>query len=251
MRNRLLFFSALFITLPAWSAPCGIAPLSDYLAPGFTCEVDAAMFSNFDFFLQNDTSDTVALTPDEIEVSPLSLPGQVGLRVAGAFEALGAINGPGPAEGLRNIEYRFFFDVIKPGSQFISVRSALNNPLRLAPNPLKFGNIFASNQAANDGALSIADDDDPDLTDTDLLNSPRLIVAADELLHLTAGASAIGTTTPVGFVSVSSADYLFGHEVLVPEPMTAWTVLSGALLFNAVRFKRTRRRKSGNMGPKK
>ncbi len=244
MRKLLFVFSAFLLTVPAWTAPCTVAPLSDYLALDFACEVDSAIFSDFDFFLQNDTSDTVALTPDEIEVSPLNLPGQVGLRFAGVFEALGGINGPGPAEGLRNIEYRFFFEVTKPGSQFISVTSALNDPLRIAPNPLKFGNIFAANQAANDGALAIADDDDPDLTDTDVLNTPRLTVVADELLHLSAGASASGTTTPVGFVSVSSADYLFGHEIVVPEPRTALTLLSGACFFAALRFARSRRRTS-------
>lgn len=234
-----IFLPALLVfvcSIPGAAAPCTVAPLSNYIVAGFTCDVNSAIFSDFDFFLQNDSSPTVALTAAQIEVSPLSSAGQVGLRFAGDFEALGAENGPGPAEGIRNITYRFMFDVTRPGSQFVSVGAVLHDPVRLAPNPLKFGDIFASNQAANDGALAIANDDDPDLSDTDPLNSPRLTIAADDQLVLTAGASAAGTTTPAGFVSVSSADYLFGYEVIIPEPGTLSTLFFGVALLVAIRF---------------
>jgi len=232
---------ALLFTIPAASAPCVNAAFSSYLVAGFSCDVNAAVFSDFAFSLQNDTSPTVALTPADIQVSPLIAAGQVGLRFSGNFQALGAENGPGPAEGIRNITYRFFFDVTRPGSQFLSVGAVLNNPSRLAPNPLKFGDIFASNQAANDAALAIANDDDPDLADTVALNSPRLTVVADDLLVLTAGASAVGTTTPVGFVSASSADYLFGYQVLVPELGTAWMLVAGGMSLMAIRIMKARR----------
>lgn len=243
MRIFLVVLSAFIFSTAGIAAPCVVAPLSNYLLAGFSCDVNSAVFSDFDFLLQNDTSSTVALTPAQIQVSPVSSPGQVGLRFSGDFEALGAENGPGPAEGLRNITYRFFFDVTRPGSQFVSVGAILHDPVRLAPNPLKFGDIFASNLAANDAALAIANDDDPDLSDMVMLNSPRLTVAADDQLLLTAGASAVGTTMPVGFVSASSADYLFGYQVIIPEPDTSIMLLSGVALLAALHFLRSRGRR--------
>ena len=244
MRILLVVLSALVLSTAGICAPCAVAPLSNYLVAGFSCDVNSAVFSDFDFLLQNDSSSTVALTPAEIQISPLSSPGQVGLRFSGDFEALGAQNGPGPAEGLRNITYRFFFEVTRPGSQFVSVGAVLHDPVRLAPNPLKFGDIFASNQAANDGALAIANDDDPDLSDMDGLNSPRLTVVADDQLLLTAGASAVGTTTPVGFVSASSADYLFGYEVTIPEPGTSVMLVCAVALLVVLYVVRSRRHRA-------
>lgn len=216
MRLILLVAAIVFAAFSSIAAPCLPAPLSTYTAAGFTCEVDAAVFSDFSFFLQNDDAGDV-LGEDDITVSPLTEAGAVGLRFSGAFQATGGPDEPSAAGGIQINEYRFFFEVTRAGSVLTSVISTLNDPQRVVYNPLKFGNIFASNNATNDGALSIADDDDPDLTDDDTLNSERLFVTADTLIHLAAGASAEGTVAPVGYASISSADFLFGYRELPPE----------------------------------
>jgi hypothetical protein len=203
--------------------------------------VNSAIFSDFSFFLQNSGGGDI-LAPSNITVSPLIEPGIVGLRFAGEFQAAGAANGPGPAEGVRINEYRFFFTVTRPGSVFTSVGSRLNEPVRIVQNPLKFGNIFASNYAGNDGAQAFADDDDPDLTDFATLNSERVVIPVDNLIHLAAGASAEGTLGPVGFVSLISADYLYTYREIsaeIPEPGT-W----GLCLFSFAALAAFRRSRS-------
>jgi hypothetical protein len=226
--------SATAISLIA--APCVPASLSTYTAAGFTCEVDSAVFSDFDFLLQNGGAGDV-LGEDDITVSPLVEPGAFGLRFAGDFQATGGPNGDGPAEGIRSNEYRFFFSVTRPGSVLTSVGARLNDPLRLVYNPLKFGNIFTANHAANDGAQAFADDDDPDLTEFDTLNSERVFVNADNLLQLAAGASGEGTVAPVGFASLGSADYLYTYRevAVVPEPGTWGLGLVGVVVLAVVR----------------
>jgi uncharacterized protein (TIGR03382 family) len=224
------------------------ASLTTYTAAGFSCEVNSAVFSDFSFFLQNSGGGGV-LGQDDITVSPLIEPGIVGLRFAGEFQSTGGPNGPGPAQGIRINEYRFFFDVTRPGSVFTSVGSRLNDPVRIVQNPLKFGNIFASNLAANDGAQSFADDDDPDLTAFETLNTERLVVSVDNLIHLAAGASAEGTVAPVGFVSLASADYLYTYRATgpeVPEPGTWMLGVLGFAVLVAARRGRFRNRTAGD-----
>jgi hypothetical protein len=226
----LVMAAGLTASIPMASAPCVSAPLSTYTVAGFSCEVNSAVFSDFSFFLQNSGGGGI-LDEDDITVSPLIEAGAVGLRFAGDFEATGGPNGPGPAEGIRVNEYRFFFEVTRPGSVFTSVASRLNNPVRIVQNPMKFGNIFASTLATNDGALAIADDDDPDLTDVDALNMERVVVPVDNLIHLAAGASAAGTDAPVGFASLDSADYLYTYREtgpVIPEP-GAWVLCFSGL----------------------
>jgi hypothetical protein len=229
--------ASVIIAVPLSAAPCVSAPLTTYTAVGFSCEVNSAIFSNFGFFLQNSGGGDV-LGEGDITVSPVIEPGIVGLRFAGEFQATGGPNGPGPAQGIRINEYRFFFDVSRPASMFTSVGSRLNDPLRIVQNPLKFGNIFASNLATNDGAQSFAEDDDPDLTDFDTLNSERIVVFGDNLIHLAAGASAEGTVAPVGFVSLSSADYLYTYREVgpeIPEPSTWVLCLSSFVVMVVLR----------------
>lgn len=227
-----------FVTaLPLAAAPCVSASLSTYTAAGFSCEVNAATFSNFSFFLQNNGAGNL-LNEGSINVSPLVEPGVVGLRFAGNFQATGGPNGPGPAEGIRVNEYRFFFGVTRSDSIFTAVGARLNNPVRIVQNPLKFGSIFASNLATNDAGLAIALDTDPDLTDLANLNSERVTIPVDNLISLSAGASASGTTSPVGFASLSSADYLFAYRDIapvVPEPATAALLLLGFAALVTVR----------------
>jgi hypothetical protein len=240
MRLLLLCFSLVSAATSLFGAACVSAPLSTYTVLGFTCEVGTAVFSDFEFQLQNAGGGGI-LDEDDITVSPLIAVGTVGLRFAADFTSTGGPNGAGPAEGIRVNEYRFFFDVTRPGSVLTSVGAIMNDPDRLAPNPLKIGNIIASNYAANDAALAIADDDDADLTDFDTLNSERVLVNADTMIHLAAGASAAGTTTPVGTASLSSADFLFTYRELdspVPEPGT-W-VLSLSSLAALLVYRRLR-----------
>ena len=222
--------SASFVAaIPLSAAPCVPAPLTTYSAAGFSCDVDSAVFSGFSFFLQNGTGGNL-LGESDITVSPLVDAGRVGLRFAGDFQATGGPNGPGPAQGLRSNIYRFFFEVNRPGSVFTSVGSRLNDPVRIVRNPLKFGGIFASNYASNDGAQSFAFDDDPDLTEFVTLNSERMTVTLDNLINLAAGASAEGTVSPVGFASLSSADYVYTYreiEPAIPEPGTWLLCLAG------------------------
>jgi hypothetical protein len=233
-----MFIAATVVTtVRLTAAPCVATSLNTYTTAGFSCEVGSAIFSDFSFFLQNSGGGDV-LGESDITVSPLTEPGVVGLRFAGGFQATGGPNGPGPAEGIRVNEYRFFFSVTRPGSVFTSVGSRLNDPLRIVHNPFKFGNIFASNYATNDGAQSFADDDDPDLTAFDTLNSERVMVPVDNLIHLAAGASAEGTAAPVGFVSLSSADYLYTYREVgpaIPEPGTWALCLLGFGAFAAAR----------------
>jgi hypothetical protein len=244
MRAILLSVILTTITVPLAAAPCVSAALTTYTAAGFSCEVGAAVFSNFSFFLQNSGAGGV-LDEGDITVSPLVEPSTVGLRFGGDFQATGGPNGPGPAQGIRVNEYRFFFQVTQPGSIFTSIASRLNDPVRIVQNPLKFGDIFASNLATNDGALALVHDDDPGLTEVTMLNSERLTVPADNMIHLAAGASAEGTIAPVGFTSLSSADYLYTYrelEPVVPEPGTWFLSLTGigiSVLFGCKRKARS------------
>ena len=183
------------------------------------------------------------LSESGITVSPLTAAGTTGLRFSGKFQSTGGPNVPGPAQGLRINEYRFFFQVTRPGSVFTSVGSRLTDSLRIVRNPLKFGSIFASNYAANDGAQSFAYDYDPDLMAFDVLNSERAIVSADNLIHLAAGASAEGTLSPVGFASFSSADYLYTYrevEPAIPEPGTWLLCLAGLTALVLARHRKSK-----------
>ena len=230
MRLILLLAATIIAASLSYAAPCLPAPLSTYTAAGFTCEVGTAEFSEFSFFLQNGGAGDL-LGEDDITVSPLSEPGAVGFRFSGEFQATGGPNTPAPAGGLRTNEYRFFFEVAKPGSEFLSVISRLNDPLRIVYNPFKFGAIFAANYAANDGAVAIAHDDDPGLIATEALNSERSSISSDLLLHISAGASAEGTTSPVGYASLASGDFLFEYRDLppeIPEP-SSWLMGLSAL----------------------
>lgn len=236
-RFCLLMVTSVVATVVLTAAPCGSAPFTTYAAAGFSCEVNSAIFSNFSFVLQNGGGGDI-LGEGDFTVSPLIEPRIVGLRFAGEFQATGGADGPGPAQGIRINEYRFFFEVTRPGSVFTSVGSRLNDPLRIVRNPLKFGDIFASNYATNDGAQSFANDDDPDLTEFDTLNSERVTIPVDNLIHLAAGASAAGTMAPVGFASIGSADYLFEYRELgpeVPEPGTWALCFSGIAALLALR----------------
>lgn len=230
-RSALLVAACAAVVPSVSAAPCALAPLATYTVSGYTCEVGTAVFSNVSFFLQNGGGGNV-LDPDTINVSPLLEPGLVGLRFSGNFQSTGGPDGPGPAEGLRSNIYRFFFSLEKSGSVFTGLESRLNDPLRIVRNPLKFGDIFAANYAANDGALAIVHDDDPGLTISQALNSQRTTLPLDNLIQLTAGASAPGTTSPVGFASLDSADFLFAYREVgpaVPEPAT-WPMVSATLL---------------------
>jgi hypothetical protein len=227
-------FLALLATVAASAAPlCVSAPLSTYTAAGFECEIDSALFSDFSFFATGSVT-TTALDEDEITVSPLSGLNQVGLRFEGDFESTGNPNGPGPAEGNLNVSYRFFFDVDRPFSEFVSATTILNNPFRFSPNPLKFGAVLAGKSIANDGALASVLDTDPDLMETANLNTPRQMIAIDELLSLTGGASAEGTVAPVGFVTLDSVDNLFTYQTVVPEPGVLSLLAGGMVLLAAV-----------------
>jgi hypothetical protein len=233
--------AACIFAMTASAAPCASAPLSTYLAAGFECEIDSAVFSDFSFALQNDSSDTVALTEDEITVSPLSAGNRLGLRLAGDFAAVGAVNGPGPTDGLRNITYRFMFDITRPATLFTNVIAQLNGPSRFSPDPFEFGGIFASNNITNDGALAIAHDDDPGFMDDDSLNTPREPIFVDALINLTGGGSLAGTMAPVGSVTLRSADLLYDFEpAVVPEPGTWAICVSGLGLLFAFRRRRSR-----------
>lgn len=240
---HLLGFISLAAATPLMAAPCVSAPLNTYTSAGFTCEVDSAIFSNFDFTVQTAGGGDI-LGESDITVSPIVEMGIVGLRFSGVFQSTGGPDGPGVAQGNRTNEYRFFFDVTRPGSIFTAVGSRLNDPLRVVQNPLKFGSIFATNYATNDGAQAFAFDTDVDLTDFATLNTERLVVPVDNFIHLTAGASAAGTMAPVGFASLASADFLYEYrnlDVVVPEPSTWALFISGIGLIALSRLRRRKR----------
>lgn len=231
-----VFGASMIALIPVKAGPCVPATLTTYTSAGFSCEVNLAIFSDFGFFLQESQGGDM-LSAGDITVSPIVEPGIVGLRFAGDFQSTGGPNGPAPAQGIRVNDYRFFFEVTRPGSMFTSGGSRLNDPVRIVQNPLKFGSIFASNYASNDGAQSFAFDDDPDLTDFDTLNSERVVISADNHIFLAAGASAAGTAAPVGFASLSSADYLYTYkedDTVIPEPGTWATFLFGLAALAAV-----------------
>src|SRR5262245_34795650 len=115
MRLVLLCVSMVSAATSLFGAACVSAPLTTYTAAGFTCEVGTAVFTNFNFQLQNAGGGGV-LDEGDITVSPLTAVGTVGLRFAADFTSTGGPNGAGPAEGIRLNEYRFFFDVTRPGS---------------------------------------------------------------------------------------------------------------------------------------
>ena len=213
---------------------CVSQPFSNFLVAGFACEVNAAVFSNFTFATM-DSGPNVALDATQITVSPLQSGASVGLRFAAAFDASGLPNGPGPAEGLAIEQYRFLYQVTRADSLFTSATVTLNNPTRFSPNPAKFGGVLSAKSIANDGATAITNDQDPDLTDTGVLFTPRTTINVDELLQLTGGASAAGTTSPVGNVTLGSSDNLFSYRLVVPEPSAGLLCLGGITLLLLVR----------------
>ncbi len=242
-----ILFVAVASTAAVSAAPlCTSASLSAYLVAGFECEIDGAVFSEFDLFTTGSIT-TTPLDAGEITVSPLSAANQVGLRFAGDFESTGTVSGPGPAQGNLNVSYRFFFTVERPFSEFISTTTALNNPFRFSPNALKFGSILSGKSITNDGALASVTDTDPDLMDTGFLFTPRQKITIDELLSLTGGASADGAQAPVGFVTLDSVDNLFDYRTTVPEPGTL--LLFGGGIFAVALRRRRRFRRSADFRP--
>lgn len=240
-----LFLGAAVSCVLQGAPVCVAQPYSNFLAAGFECEIDAAVFSNFSFSSM-DSGPNTALAASEITVSPLSSASSVGLRFAADFNASGGANGPGPAQGIFIEAYRFLFQVTRPDSEFVSTTVRLNNPTRFSPNPAKFGAVLSGKVISNDGATAIVDDQDPGLTDTGILNTPRTTIFVDELLQLSGGASAMGTVAPVGNVTLESSDNLFTYQLLVPEP-AAWLMclvsLAGFLVLS-VSQKRSRKRKT-------
>ena len=209
---------------------CVAQPYSNFLAAGFECEINAAVFSNFSFSSM-DSGPNTALDASQITVSPLSSASSVGLRFAAAFDASGGANGPGPAQGIFIEAYRFLYQVTRADSEFVSTTVRLNNPTRFSPNPAKFGGVLSGKVISNDGATAIVDDQDVGLTDTGILNTPRTTIFVDELLQLSGGASAMGTVAPVGNVTLESSDNLFTYQLVVPEPSTWLLCLLGSAAF--------------------
>lgn len=223
--------AAALVVSPAAAAPmCVSGTLSTYLAAGFECEIDQAVFGNFSFQTQGGLT-VPHLTADEITVSPISGPNQVGLRFSGDFEAQGGPNGPGPAEGIRIAAYRFLYDVTRANSEFFSATTNIDpNYTFVFFNPLKFGGILAGKSIANDGALASAliNSSTTMPSDATLLNTPRQSISVDDLFQLSGGASAAGTAAPVGFVSAGYMENVFEfEEIPIPEP-SSWTMLLGA-----------------------
>ncbi len=222
---------ALAAASPAAAAPmCASAALSNYLAAGFECEIDSAVFSNFSFFTGGGVS-VPKLGAGEITVSPISAANQVGLRFSGAFEAEGGPNGPGPAEGNRVAQYRFIYDVTRANSLFFDATSVIDPGYTYTfVNDLKFGAIVLGRSINNDGASAsaIGNKNTVDRIDTTLLFTPRESIGVDDLFTLTGGASLPGTTSPVGFVSAGYIENIFSYQSeAIPEPAT-WSMLLGA-----------------------
>ena len=220
--KRLLFSLILVTALTSAlrGAPaCVSQPYSNLIAAGFECEINAAVFSNFSFS-SLDSGPNTALDESQITVSPLLSGFTVGLRFAADFDASGGPNGPGPAQGIFLEQYRFLYRVTRPDSEFISTTVRLNNPTRFSPNPAKFGSVLSGKVISNDGATAIVDDQDGDLMDTGILNTPRTTIFVDELLQLSGGASAMGTMAPAGNVTLESSDNLFTYQTVIPEPRT-------------------------------
>lgn len=222
-------------TLSIGAAPiCVSQSYSNYIVAGFECEINSAVFSNFSFSAM-DSGPNVALDASQITVSPLQSGMSVGLRFAGDFNASGGANGPGPAQGIFIEQYRFLYQVTRPDSVFVSTTVHLNNPTRFSPNPAKFGAVLSAKSIANDGVTAITDDQDPDLTDTGFLFTPRTNISVDELLQLAGGASAMGTVAPVGNVTLQSSDNLFAYQLVVPEPSTSLLCIGGVTLLILLR----------------
>ena len=93
-------FAAVAVTSSIHAAPaCVVAPFSTYLAGGFECEINAAVFSNFGFF-SLDSPTTTALSPNNIAGLAHAGGQPGGLAFAGDFVSTGLPDGPGPAAGL-------------------------------------------------------------------------------------------------------------------------------------------------------
>jgi hypothetical protein len=77
--------------------------------------------------------------------------------------------------------------------------------------------------------------------DTGVLFTPRMTITIDELLSLTGGASAAGTTSPVGFVSLDSTDNLFSYQTTpVPEPGSLSLLAGAGVVLLALRRRHAR-----------
>lgn len=238
-----VFLAAVAVASSSAAPLCVSGLLSTYTVAGFACEIDGATFSNFSFQGTGSLT-TTALDETEITVSPLSGPNEVGLNFAGRFESTGTANSPSPAGGNLAVTYRFMFDVDRPGSEFLAATTAITNPNRFSPNPLKFGGIVVGKNIANDGANAITNDTDPDLMEMTFLFNPRQTIFVDDQVTLIGGASAEGTVAPAGFVTLDSFDNLFLYEVTVPEPGTLSLLGGGAFLFLLMR---RRKRGSGDL----
>ena len=227
---HVILFAVAAATSSSAAPLCVSGLLSTYSVAGFACETDGATSNNFSFQGTGSIT-TTALDETQITVSPLSGPNQVGLNFAGQFESTGTVDSPSPAGGNLAVTYRIMFDVDRPGSEFLAATTAITNPSRFSPNPLKFGGITVGKNIANDGANAITSDTDPDLMEMTFLFNPRQTIFVDDMVTLVGGASAAGTAAPVGFVTLESFDNLFLYEVVVPEPGTLSLLSGGAFLF--------------------
>jgi|GEM_PF-3500140 len=241
----LLSVAAIYAAGAASAAPmCATATLDTFLVGGFECEIDSAVFSNFSF--QQQGGGTVDhLDADEITVDPLSGLNEVGLRFSGDFGVEGGADVPNsPAGGLRSTVYRFIYDVTRANSEFFEATSVIDPEyIYTWVNPNKFGGILLGKSIANDGAgaSAVVNRFDVDLMESVLLNTPREMIAVDDLFQITGGASAEGTQTPVGFAFAGFVENRFRYteDEAVPEPAT-WTMMlgAGALLFGILRQRR-------------
>jgi hypothetical protein len=240
MLFRSLLGQLLLASLAVAAPVCSVATLENYATDGFTCEIDGAVFSDFSFSSIGG-SPPVLLTASEITVNPVSGFNYLGLRFDADFLGVGLPNGPGPAEGLRNSTYRIFYTVRDPTKLFNIVEAEVDGGERFAPNPLKFGGYLAAANVTNDGALAIVDFEDVDQLDLDPLNSIRSLLNMDTTLSLTGGASAVGSISPVGFVSFQSMETRLLYEpvdVVIPEPNTLSLIGLTLLAFPAIRYLR-------------
>jgi len=225
---------------------CPAAPYSTYTALGFSCEINGAFFSNFEFPATPNGGD---LTPGDITVSPLSALDSVGLRFSANFSATGTFDGPGNSEGQVAEQYRFFFDVSVPGGVFTDATANIAGGSLFSPNAQKPSGYFVGLVVANDGAGAFVLDDTPGQTDTQALNTARTNIGIDTTAQVGGGASNSSTGGPFGTGEFDSFDNVFQYEITpVPEPGSAVMLAMAGAIGLLLRGRHTTLFKCGRRG---
>ena len=210
------------------AAPCAIGLYSAYTAPGFTCELGGATFSDFSFT----SNTTIAPMASDFTVTPIVNPGQIGLRIDGPLTVFGQ---DPPGTGMGSVALgqlvsnaRFLYTVTGETVDFTGATLNVFGGDFFEPNPLSPSGYFAIKLIPVAPGFFLEVEDDTAQSDSVAFPTPLSLLFIDDTTQVIGG----GPLAPggvKGFGTIGGIENLFDiEEVAVPEPAT-WTLAAAGL----------------------